>query len=241
MTICRLVLPLLAVLALLMSPGARAESAAGDASASANEARESDGPPSRVIRAAKLIYGGDKSSVCFAEHFLTDFSEQTGIAVDPTLTAVRADTGELFNYPFVVMTGEGEFALTEPERENLRRYLDHGGFLVASAGCSSRPWDISFQDAFAQLYPERELEVLPTSHAVFSTVYKVRSLKSKRAHANPQLRGLMLNGRVALIYSEQGLNDTANVGDKKCCCCGGSELLNAKPMNVNLLAYALTH
>ena len=38
----------------------------------------------------------------------------------------------------VIMTGEGEFALTDIERENLRQYIQGGGFLLASAGCSSR-------------------------------------------------------------------------------------------------------
>ena len=236
-------LGILALLALLMAPGAKAQPAA-DGSAPADGGRaamESDGPPARAIQAAKLIYGGGKSSICFAEHFLTDFQEQTGLETEPTLSAVRADSGELYNYPFVVMTGEGAFELAEEERDNLRQYLDHGGFLVASAGCSSRPWDDAFHAAFAHLYPERELETLSMDHPVFSTVYKVRQLKSKRTTSEPTLQALILDGRVALIYSGQGLNDTANVGDKSCCCCGGSELLNAKPVNVNLLAYALTH
>ncbi|MEK6238367.1 MAG: hypothetical protein N2C14_26925 [Planctomycetales bacterium] len=43
-----------------------------------------------------------------------------------------------------------------------------------------------------------------------------------------------------LIFSPDGLNDTGKVGGN-CCCCGGNEILNARQINVNLLAYALTH
>ena len=43
-----------------------------------------------------------------------------------------------------------------------------------------------------------------------------------------------------LILSPDGLNDTANAGPS-CCCCGGNEIKSAKEINVNLLAYALTH
>jgi hypothetical protein len=42
------------------------------------------------------------------------------------------------------------------------------------------------------------------------------------------------------VFSADGLNDTGNAGGG-CCCCGGDEITNAKLVNVNLLAYALTH
>jgi hypothetical protein len=38
------------------------------------------------------------------------------------------------------MTGEGAFSLTDDERKNLKAYLEKGGFLLASAGCSSKDW-----------------------------------------------------------------------------------------------------
>jgi hypothetical protein len=37
----------------------------------------------------------------------------------------------------VIMTGEGDFELLDSERANLRKYVEGGGFLLASAGCSS--------------------------------------------------------------------------------------------------------
>ena len=43
-----------------------------------------------------------------------------------------------------------------------------------------------------------------------------------------------------MVFTSDGLNDTGNAG-ANCCCCGANEIRNAKQVNVNLLAYALTH
>ena len=50
------------------------------------------------------------------------------------------------------------------------------------------------------------------------------------------LEGLVINGRLVLVYSKEGLNDVANA--KGCCCCGGNELLNPALVNVNVFTYA---
>ena len=51
---------------------------------------------------------------------------------------------------------------------------------------------------------------------------------------------LEIDGKIVLIFSKDGLNDTGKVGGN-CCCCGGNEIKNARQINVNLLAYTLTH
>jgi hypothetical protein len=51
--------------------------------------------------------------------------------------------------------------------------------------------------------------------------------------------GIRIGGRLGVVYSQDGLNDTGHT--EGCCCCGGNELTNAVQINVNLLAYALTY
>ena len=53
------------------------------------------------------------------------------------------------------------------------------------------------------------------------------------------LRGITLNGKIVLLYSPDGLNDSSNA--EGCCCCGGNEIQNAMEINANILAYALLH
>ncbi|MEM9417534.1 MAG: DUF4159 domain-containing protein [Planctomycetota bacterium] len=194
-----------------------------------------------LVRAAKLVYANNKSSVCFADQFLTVLADETHVRTHPDLIPVKSESGELFDYPFAVMTGEGAFNLTEPQLDNLRTYLTHGGFVIASAGCSSKDWNHSFGKAVGQLFPDAELTTLDAEHPIFHTVYDITTSKYKSGGSKlPELRALELDGRVVMIWSPDGLNDTANAGPN-CCCCGGNEIKSAKQLNVNILAYALTH
>jgi len=193
-----------------------------------------------IVRCANLIYARNKTSVCFADHFLADVRKRSNIQTEKTFRSVRIDSKELYQYPFSVMTGEGAFTLTAEQRTAMREYLTGGGFLVASAGCSSKPWQDSFRRAVAAVFPERQLEPIPMDHPIFHTVYDIDEIKTKSKRANPQLQGLTIDGRIVLVYSPEGLNDTANVGGD-CCCCGGNEITNARQINVNLLTYAVSH
>ena len=192
-----------------------------------------------IVQCANLIYGQGKSSVCFADEFLAQIQKDTTIRTNRRFCPVKLEDRELFEYPFAVMTGEGSFAFTSAQRDNLKNYLSRGGFLVASAGCSSSEWDASFRAEIKTIFPGLPLQRLPMTHAVFHTVYDITSLRTKHA-GDAYLEGLEMDGKIVLIYSHEGLNDTENAG-AGCCCCGGNEILNARQVNVNLLAYALTH
>ena len=50
-------------------------------------------------------------------------------------------------------------------------------------------------------------------------------------------QGVSLDGRLGVLYSQDGLNDTSHT--QGCCCCGGNELTNSEKITVNVLAYAL--
>jgi len=138
----------------------------------------------------------------------------------------------------LIMTGEGDFRLSDLERESLRRYTERGGLLLASAGCSSTDWDRAFRREMAIVFPEHPLEPIGMDHPIFHTVYDIAELGSKHSTAQP-LVGVSLGGRLAVVYSPDGLNDTGHT--EGCCCCGGNELRNAIEINVNILAYALTY
>ena len=149
---------------------------------------------------------------------------------------MKLSSDEVFNFPMVIMTGEGEFTLTGAERENLRQYLNRGGFLLASAGCSSKEWNRSFRRELGSLFADNKPKPIGTNHPVFNTVHKIESLKAKHGTPKP-LEGITIDGRLCVIYSEDGLNDTAHA--QGCCCCGGNEITNCINVNVNILAYAL--
>jgi len=194
------------------------------------------GEDASVVQVANLIYARVKSSKCFSDHFLVRADEESAVSTSRRFHAVKAESDDLFQYPFVIMTGEGSFKLTETERANLRRFCENGGFLLASAGCSSTDWDRSFRREIGLIWPGAELSALPMSHPVFHTVNDINRLKTKHGKPSP-LEGISIDGTLVAIYSKDGLNDTRHTSG--CCCCGGNELVNAEQINVNILGYAL--
>ena len=71
---------------------------------------------------------------------------------------MKLSSDSIYEFPLVIMTGEGDFQLSEAERENLRRYVERGGFLLASAGCSSTEWDRAFRREMAMVFPNHPLQ-----------------------------------------------------------------------------------
>ena len=190
------------------------------------------------IQCANLVYAGSKSSVCFADKFLSDVARQTNLNVGKNFVPVRLDANELFNFPFCVWSGEDTFSLTTKDRDNLRRYLLGGGFVLSSPGCSDANWDAALRKELKLVFPEHQLVKIPMSHPIFSTVKQITRLTDKHGGVT-QLEGLEINGRLVMIYSKDGLNDVENA--KGCCCCGGNMIVEAVLVNVNAFTYALLY
>lgn len=192
------------------------------------------------VAVGNLVYAGTKSSKCFSSKFLQVAERETNIVSARKFETVKLSKDELFNFPFSVMTGEGVFALREEERVNLRAYLNRGGFILASAGCSSQEWDQSFRKEMKKVFPNVEFKKIPMDHNIFKTVFDIPKIKLKKDRGDAALEGLEIDGRIVLVYSKEGLNDTPNAGGG-CCCCGGNEVKNSQEINVNVFTYALTH
>jgi hypothetical protein len=202
------------------------------------EPQDVGGESQGIIRVANLIYAGSKTSKCFADHFLLQAEQDSTISTSRRLHSVKLADDEVFEFPMVIMTGEGDFELLDIERANLRKYVEGGGFLLASAGCSSPEWDRSFRSEMAKLFPDHPLTAIGMDHPIFHTVYDVTQLQGLHSQPRP-LEGISLGGRIGVLYSVDGLNDTAHT--QGCCCCGGNEITNCEQINVNILAYSLLY
>ncbi len=191
-----------------------------------------------AIRCGNLTYGGTMTSKCFADQFLKTAAKETGLKILPEFQEVRLDSDQLFDSPFNVISGNGIFTFTEKDRANLKKYLNCGGFLLASPGCSDADWDRSFRNEIKALLPEAKLVKVPMKHAVFSTVFSISTL-SLKSGGTTLVDGIEVNGRLVMIYSTEGLNDAHNA--EGCCCCGGNQILESEQVNVNILIYSLLH
>jgi hypothetical protein len=193
-----------------------------------------------VVRVPMLVYDKGKTGKCFAERFLNTLGRKTKINVDRKLASVEMGSQQLYQYPIVIFTGQGPFELSALERINLKAYIKRGGFVLASSGCSNDAWETSFRKEIAKIMPENKPVDLTTKHALFHTVFDIDRVVAKTHTNEKMMQGLKYNGRLAIVFSPLGLNDTANAG-KGCCCCGGNEIRDAHLINANIVAYALTH
>jgi hypothetical protein len=218
------------------SPASSTTGKTSTLSKSISDAQSIGGESQSIVQVANLVYAGTKSSECFSDHFLTRAERESSISTSRRFHSVKLASDEVFHFPLVIMTGEGEFTLLEEERNNLRKYIERGGFLLASAGCSSEDWNRSFRREMQKTFTDNPLKPIPMEHMVFHTAYDIQNLEAK--HGEPQpLEGIHFQDRLGVLYSQDGLNDTSNsVG---CCCCGGNEIRNAESINVNILVYSL--
>ncbi len=190
------------------------------------------------LQCGNLVYAGNKSSICFADKFLSDVAKQTNLNVGRNFIPVRLDADNAFDFPFCVWSGEEDFSLTKKERDNLRKYLLNGGFILSSPGCSDPRWDTALRRELKLIFPEYSLVKLPMSHPVFSTVNRITRLTDKQGK-QAYIEGMEINGRLVMVYSKDGLNDVSNA--KGCCCCGGNMIAESVLVNVNVFTYALLY
>ncbi|MDX2115124.1 MAG: DUF4159 domain-containing protein [Planctomycetota bacterium] len=205
-------------------------------------------PPQQVapqlapVRPAMIVHGSEqRRAICFSTGFLELLARETTIAVEPAFTEVALGSPALRDHPFAVLSGEGAFELSDHEVAALRSYVEGGGFLLASAGCSDDAWAASMERALERAFPRERLVELTLEHPLFHTLFDITELASRRRQP-VRILGLETEGRLAVIYSPQGLNDTRDTrtpAPGECCCCGGDEITAAKYINASALAYAL--
>ena len=122
---------------------------------------------------------------------------------------VSPDDPKLFDFPFIFMTGHGTVNFSSREAENLRTYLDRGGFLYVDDDYGLNK---TFQHEIKKIFPEKDLVELPASHKLFNCFFdfpnglpKIHRHDDKR----PQAFGIFNeNGRLMILYTyESNISD----------------------------------
>ena len=121
--------------------------------------------------------------------------------IDVESATVEVGSLELFNYPFVHMTGHGNVVFNEQELTNLRNYLMGGGFLHAD---DNYGMDKYLRPQLEKIFQGQKLVELPFSHEVFHQKYDFpKGLPKIHEHEDnpPQAFGLFHEGRLVVLYS----------------------------------------
>ena len=135
-------------------------------------------------------------------------NEAIDTSLDPQPGTVSVGSNEIFQYPFLHMTGHGNVVFSEEEAANLRTYLLAGGFLHIDDNYGMAPY---LQKELPKLFPEKQLEELGADHPIFEGPFafpqglpKIHEHDGKR----PQAFGYFHQGRLILLFTyETDLGD----------------------------------
>ena len=126
----------------------------------------------------------------------------------PDYATVEVGSPEIFNYPFIHMTGHGNWYLSDQEAQNLRNYLIGGGFLHIDDNYGLNPY---VRPQLKKVFPELDLVELPFDHPIYHQKYEFpNGLPKIHEHDGkpPQGFGLIYEGRLVCFYSyETDLGD----------------------------------
>jgi len=158
-------------------------------------------PPSYKIAVLKYKGGGDYYANPTGVPNLVSFvNKNLNMNIDPEVPYVDVSSPEIFNYPFIHMTGHGNVVFTADDATNLRNYLVAGGFLHIS---DNYGMDKFIRKELKKVFPELELIELPFSHPVYHQSFQFpNGLPKIHEHEGkaPQGFGLIWEGRLVLFY-----------------------------------------
>ncbi len=181
--------------------------------------------------------GGDWYSNPTALPNLVEFTNrETGTTISSNIATVEVGSQNLFNYPFVYMTGHGNVVFSAQEAQNLRNYLLGGGFLHVDDNYGLDPY---FRREIVKVFPEKELVELPWSHPVYQQQFSFPEGPPKiHEHDGkpPQGFGMFHEGRLILYYTYEA--DLGNGWEDPIVHGNPEEVrLKALRMGANLLQY----
>lgn len=152
------------------------------------------------------------------------------------------DTGsiDIFQYPFLHMTGHGNVFFSEEDADNLRNYLISGGFLHIDDNYGMNEF---IRKELVKVFPNKELQELPAKHPIFSIAYPFpNGLPKIHEHdgLRPQAFGIYHEDRLVLLFTFEsdlgdGWENSEIHNDPE------SVRLKALQMGANIIKYAFEH
>lgn len=194
------------------------------------------------LKIGKLKYngGGDWYANKTALPNLIRFcNKELNLSLELEEDAVEVGSEELFNYPYVYMTGHGNVVFSPDDAANLRNYLIAGGFLHID---DNYGLDKFVRIELKKVFPELELIELPFDHPIYHQKYEfAKGLPKIHEHDGKPAQGfgLIYEGRLVAFYSFEcdlgnGWEDQRIHNDP------AAKREEALRMGANIISYAFT-
>jgi hypothetical protein len=162
--------------------------------------------PGPVMTIGRLHYdgGGDwYANPSSLPNLLSAIRTRTSLRVASEEKVVTLSDDDLWNVPYIYMTGHGNVHWGDQDLATLRRYLQQGGFLHAD---DNYGMDASVRRELARLFPGLSLVEVPLDHPIYHLVYEFpKGIPKIHAHDGKPAQGfgLFLDDRLVVFYSYQ--------------------------------------
>ena len=197
--------------------------------------------PEFQIARLKYSGGGDWYNDPSAETNLLDFiNQETTIKVKSEYVFVDVSSDDIFNYPFLFITGHGNIVFSESEIVRLQKYLERGGFIYIDDDYGINN---ALRREFKKIFPEQNFVELPFNHKIYHSLYNFNYGPPKTHEHNnkpPQGFGLFIEKRLAVFYTYES-NPSDGWADKEVHNDPENKRLEALQFGANIIIYALTN
>jgi hypothetical protein len=167
-----------------------------------------------VFATARYASGDWDSAPLVPSNLIHSLALYTDIPVLPDGVVVDLGSPELFRYPFVFLTGHLPVQLSSAEAENLREYVDRGGFLFIDD--HNHDIDGAFHRTVTaelrRVFGEDALAALPDEHEIYRSFFVFDDGPPTTSHelngwgdglVHEQLFAIERNGRIGVLYSNK--------------------------------------
>ena len=129
-------------------------------------------------------------------------------SINPEPSSVDVGSQDIFNYPFIHMTGHGNVIFSASEAQNIRKYLEGGGFLHIDDNYGLYEF---ITREMKKVFPDKDFTELPPSFPVFHQKFDFPDgLPKIHEHDKkpPQAFGIFLGERLVCLFTyESDLGD----------------------------------
>jgi len=80
----------------------------------------------------------------------------------------------------------------------------------------SAEWADAFEREIKRILGDDALKDIDQKHSLFKTIYNIKSLETSKRDNTAKLEGYTYNEKLVVVFTREGLNDTANTDG--CCC-----------------------
>lgn len=126
----------------------------------------------------------------------------------PKPATVEAGSEEIFDYPFIHMTGHGNVFFSRDDALNLRTYLLAGGFLHIDDNYGMRPY---LEKELKKVFPDKSLTPVGKDHPIFHQTFDFpNGLPKIHEHDGlpPEALGIFHENKLVLLFTfESDLGD----------------------------------